>query len=86
MNHSRVRTKQNPFHPTEYCGIRPDPQSQTHNGQRRKTGTAEQLPEAIPQVLDKVFHNISPASLATLLFGLRHSTQRKHRGSSRLIC
>src|SRR5215472_5680001 len=86
MRHGGVWTKQDSFHPTEHSGIRSDPECQADNCQRRKTRTAQQLPKTVAQVLSKVFQNISPSGFTTLLFGLRHSTQRKHRGSARLFC
>src|ERR1051326_5092664 len=77
MCDQRIRTKQDPFQPTEDGSIRANAHRQAQNRQHRKSWAAEQLPKAVTYVLDKIIENSSAAGIPALLFNLRDSTHRK---------
>src|SRR5580704_654759 len=73
MTYRRVRTKQNPFHPTEHRRIRPNPQSQAQNRQNGKTRAPPQHPQTKPQVLKCGFNHGHSSLLAIKLLGLLYA-------------
>src|SRR5439155_578267 len=55
--------------------VRPDAESEGHDGYNRETRTAAQLAKAVADILQKVFQIVYSAHVAALLFDLFHSAQ-----------
>ena len=73
MRDRGIRAEQDPLDPAEHRGIGTDAESEAQNCECGKARAAEQLPEAIAQILIKVRKDSPAASVAALLLDLRDS-------------